>query len=226
MRPYVKICGITDAQDATAATDLGADFLGLNFYEPSPRYVDPHKARRIAEAVRERCSDPPELIGVFVNPSRAHVADIVETVDLDRVQFHGEESRADVELWAERALQVVRVKERLDAGSLTGWQHVWGVLVDVAHPDLWGGSGESWDFASLRGVRGLPARVFIAGGLGPGNVRRIVRTARPWGIDLCSGVEARPGKKDHELMARLFEELAPREEIEDGESHSQSISAA
>lgn len=225
MRPHVKICGITDVEDALAAAGLGADFLGLNFYAPSPRYVEPGTAREIARAVRDRCPRPPRLVGVFVNHPRALVEDLIDAVGLDLVQFHGDEPRAEVEALGDRAIRVVRVENRADARALAGWTSVWGLLVDVAHPDLWGGTGECWDFASLRRVRGLPARVFIAGGLRPGNARRAVAQARPWGIDLCSGVESRPGKKDHELMARLFEEIASREETTDGESLDESCVA-
>lgn len=225
MRPHVKICGITDVEDALAAAALGADFLGLNFFPPSPRHVEPAQARGIAAAVRERLPQPPKLVGVFVNSPRSAVEDLVGTVGLDLVQFHGDEPRADVEALADRAIQVVRVAGRADAEALAGWEKVWGLLIDVDHPDLWGGSGTSWDFASLRRVEGLPERLFIAGGLGPRNVRRAIAAARPWGIDLCSGVEVRPGKKDHQLLARLFEEIALCEENEDGESRNQSVFA-
>ncbi len=102
---------------------------------------------------------------------------------------------------------------------LEGYEDVWGVLVDARHPRLYGGSGESWRFESLRELEvQLPRRTFIAGGLGPGNVRAAIAAARPYGIDLCSGVEAEPGKKDPELLKRLFEEIDKLREIRDGET--------
>lgn len=225
MRPHVKICGITDVEDALVAAALGAEFIGLNFFPPSPRYLEPSRARSLAAAVRERLPRPPRMVGVFVNSPRSAVEDVIGHVGLDLVQFHGDEPRADVEALADRAIRVLRVAGRADAEALAGWEKVWGLLLDVEHPDLWGGSGEPWDFASLRRVAGLPERVFIAGGLGPHNVRRAIAAARPWGIDLCSGVEARPGRKDHQRLARLFEEIALSEEKEDGESRDESLFA-
>lgn len=208
MRPKVKICGVTTAQDALLAVRLGADFLGLNFYPPSPRCVDIEAAREIATAVRESGREV-LLVGVFVNHSTTEIAAIEEAVGLDLVQFHGEESQAEIASFRDRAIKVFRVEERLDPALLAGFEEVWGVLVDTRHPGLYGGSGESWDFASLRGAEDatIPRRVFIAGGLGPENVGRAIALARPWGIDLCSAVESVPGRKDPRLLTRLFEEI-------------------
>ncbi len=206
-RPKVKICGVTSAVEGELAARLGADFVGLNFHPPSPRYVEPRRAAEIAAAVRgARRARQAVVVGVFVNRPAAEVEAISEEVGCDLLQFHGDETRGDIAPFAARAIRVLRVRERPDAAQLDGWEHVWGVLVDTLHPRLYGGSGSSWDFASLRELRGR-RRVFIAGGLGPENVGAAVAAARPWGIDLCSGVEQRPGKKDPELLRRLFEEL-------------------
>lgn len=212
MRPKVKICGLTRTGDAVLAATLGADYLGLNFWPGSQRCVDVRRAREIAAAVADSSPLPPRLVGIFVNQTRAEVEDVAAAAGLDLVQFHGGETAADVAPFADRAIKAVRVAERADAETLAGWDHVWGLLVDTARPGAWGGTGESWDFASLAADR--HPRLFIAGGLRPQTVRAAVGAARPWGIDLCSGVEAVPGKKDPELLRRLFEE------IEDGESLS------
>jgi len=210
MRPKVKICGLTRAGDAILAAELGADYLGLNFYPGSRRCVGARRAREIAAAVAGAVPRPPRLVGIFVNQDRTLVEDMIAAVGLDLVQFHGDESAAAVAPFADRAIKVVRVAERAEARAFAGWDHVWGMLVDTARPGAWGGSGESWDFSSLAADR--HPRTFIAGGLRPQTASAAIDAARPWGIDLCSGVEASPGKKDPELLRRLFEE------IEDGES--------
>ena len=208
MRPKVKICGVTTPEDALLAVELGADYLGLNFYPPSPRGLDVEAARRIAAAVRESGREVP-LVGVFVNRPPAEIAAIDTAVGLDLLQFHGDESSADIAPFAARAVKVLRVERHLDPALLAGFEGLWGLLVDTRHPGLYGGSGESWDFASLRraGDARIPPRVFIAGGLAPHNVRQAVTAARPWGIDLCSGVESTPGRKDPKLLRTLFEEI-------------------
>ncbi len=186
------------------AADLGADLVGLNFYPPSPRYLEPRRAAEVAAAVRGRV----KLVGVFVKTPAPELEAIAEIVGLDLLQFHGDESPAEVAPFAARALKALRVRGRLDAAALAGYEEVWGVLVDSRHPRLYGGTGESWRFESLRELRpSLPRRTFIAGGLEPRNVRAAIAAAEPYGIDLCSGVEAEPGRKDPELLERLFEEI-------------------
>ena len=209
-RPKVKICGVTTPEDALLAVELGADLLGLNFYPPSPRFVDLARAREIATAVRTaRAGADIPLVGVFVNAGSETVRRTEGEVGLDLLQFHGDETAGDLAPFAERALKVFRVRDRLDPKILEDHGDVWGVLVDSRHPSLFGGSGESWDFASLRSVPGatIGPRVFIAGGIDPSNVTAAIHAARPYGVDLCSGVESRPGHKDPRLMQRLFEEI-------------------
>lgn len=208
MRPKIKICGVTSPEEATLAADLGADFVGLNFYPPSPRYLEPKRAAEIAEAVRGRV----KLVGVFVKTPARELDDIATLVGLDLLQFHGDETPAEIATFADRALKAFRVRDRLDAAVLAPYENVWGILVDSRHPRLYGGTGESWRFESLRepGLQ-LPERTFIAGGLGPDNIRAAITAAMPYGIDLCSGVEAEPGRKDPELLKRLFEEISDGE---------------
>ncbi len=224
-RPKIKICGVTSAEEAVLAVDLGADLIGLNFYPPSPRYLEPRRASEIAAAVRAqtqqrrargeqtrpgRAGGAPEvkLAGVFVDAPRRQVEEIAGQVGLDLLQFHGDETPAEVAPFAKRALKAFRVRDRLDPQVLAGFGGVWGILIDSRHPRLYGGTGESWRFESLPELeQALPRRTFIAGGLNPGNVRTAIAAARPFGIDLCSGVEAEPGKKDPELLRQLFEEI-------------------
>lgn len=203
-RPKVKICGVTSREEARLAVDLGADFVGLNFYPPSPRFLATERAAEIAAAVEGRA----ELVGVFVNRPPVEVEQIAAAVGLDLLQFHGEETAAEIRPFARRALKAFRVRDRIDAATLAGFEAAWGWLIDARHPQLYGGTGESWQFESLRDLAGVRGRrIFIAGGLGPASVKQAIRAARPYGIDLCSGVESEPGRKDPELLARLFEEI-------------------
>jgi len=197
----VKICGVTRAGDARRAVDLGADFLGLNFYPRSPRFIAADAARAIADEVRGQV----RLVGVFVNESPQRVEEIAEQVGLDLLQFHGDEGAADLAPFGERAIKVVRCGGRPDAAELESFAAVWGFLLERRHPRLYGGAGEEWDF---RQAADPPTSkpVLLAGGLGPENLRRALREARPWGVDVCSRVESAPGVKDPRLLERLFQE--------------------
>ncbi|MCG8461229.1 MAG: phosphoribosylanthranilate isomerase [Holophagales bacterium] len=219
-RPKVKICGVKTVAEARLALELGADLLGLNFHPPSPRYIDPGAAGSLVaevEALKVGKTPRPAArwVGVFVDRPVAEVMALGERVGLDLLQFHGGESPGELEAVAPRAIKAFRVAQALDAGMLEHWLGLglWGLLVDSRHPTLAGGSGRSWDVASLRRLPGSlrarleACRLMVAGGIRPDNVRAVLDAAQPWGIDLCSGVESRPGTKDPALMRRLFEEI-------------------
>lgn len=198
----VKICGITRPEDAIAAVDLGADYLGLNFFAGSPRVVSLETAAEIADAIGRRAS----LVGVFVNRPPDEVERIAARVPLDLLQFHGDESPDTVERFAERAIRALRVDGPIDERAIAPYPSAWGFLVDVRHPDLYGGTGISWPYDWIDTLpRDRP--VLIAGGIGPGTARAAVRAASAWGIDVCSAVESAPGIKDHDLLRRLFAEV-------------------
>ena len=233
VRPVVhtKICGATTVDDAIAAIDLGAELVGLNFYPPSPRYLSPETAGELVRAVRGKRPEADVLwVGVFVDESSEHVARVAEVARLDLVQLHGDEDPADWESLGELATKIVKVfrvrpgdaseaDEDVDhdvdvagwvARKMEPWRALgaWGFLVDTLHPDLYGGTGESWDFAALKDLAEQGGvRVLLAGGLTPDNVGSALAACRPWGLDLCSGVESEPGRKDVHLMRRLFEEI-------------------
>jgi phosphoribosylanthranilate isomerase len=201
----IKICGITSPADALAAVELGADYLGLNFYRASPRYVEPGQALAIAEAVRGRSRTVP-LVGVFVNASRTEVESIDGSLGLDLLQFHGDEEPGFVAPFAGRAIKAFRGLPGPD--ELAAWDAVWGILADAPHDTLYGGTGEAWDYGRVGSIATRPGRrLFLAGGLGPDNARRAVASVRPYAIDVCSRVESRPGSKDLELLRRLFQEV-------------------
>ena len=201
-RPKVKICGVRTPEEAELAVALGADFLGLNFHPPSPRCLAPAAARRVADAVRGRAT----LVGVFVHQDAAEIAAVDAAVGLDLIQLHGEHDAGVERRFAGRAIRVVRVDGAPEADAVAGAADLWGFLFDTRHPSLWGGTGEGWDSGAV-GRLALDRPCFIAGGLGPDNVRAAVDAARPWGIDACSGVEASPGRKDPDRLRRFFEEI-------------------
>ncbi len=213
--PAVKVCGVTTAEDALMACDLGAELIGLNFYPPSPRAVRVEQGMQIREAIGDRAS----LVGVFVNRPLDEVAEIEERVALDLVQFHGDEPWQAIEPWAKRAIKVLRAGAGWEPRLLHDWRDFWAVLFDtpreaIARPQepgvaqaLWGGTGVSWSFDRVAEVT-REQRVLVAGGISPENVASVVTALDGvWGIDVCSGVESSPGVKDRAKLERLFEEI-------------------
>lgn len=177
----VKVCGITNAEDAAAAEQAGADALGFNFYPRSPRYITPSDAARIRTSALR--------VGVFVDESPAVVRAIAEEAALDVVQLHGSERAADylpLRIW--KAFRVT-------LGDAEGAE---AVLLDGPAP----GTGEAFDWS---GIPSTAPRLILAGGLGPDNVAEAIREVRPWGVDACSRIEREPGRKDHDKMRRFVQ---------------------
>jgi phosphoribosylanthranilate isomerase len=201
-RTRIKVCGVVDPANARLAAEMGADFIGLNFYVRSPRYVDPDRAREIAAVVRETGA---QVVGVFVNLPPTEVEEIDGRVGLDLLQFSGDESPEAVAPFADRAVKAFRTGGDPGAERLAAWEDMWGWLFDAPHGTLYGGTGADWAYDAISGITGR--RVFLAGGLGPDNVRRAVEASRPFAVDICSRVESAPGIKDPELLRRLFEEV-------------------
>lgn len=201
-RVRVKICGVTRPADARLAVELGADFIGVNFFPRSPRFVAPERAREIGDAIAERAS----LVGVFVNEAADRIREIESLVGLDLVQFHGDERVDEVAPFADRAIRALRLEGPPDADLLAPWRGVWGFLVEARHPSLYGGSGEPWAYEMIGSLpREQP--LFVAGGVGPANVGQVLAATASWGVDVCSGVEAAPGVKDEALLRRFFDEV-------------------
>jgi len=209
---WVKICGMTNLEDAQAAVDAGADALGFVF-AVSPRHVAPAVAREITRAL----PDGIEKVGVFVNESAVRIREVAEEAGLTGVQLHGDEI-LDVaaKLAAEpgspgklRVIPVYPIRHLLKEDVLVNF---WTdrVLFDTAVEGKQGGTGQTWDWklgkAAIELLQGH-VRVIVAGGLTPVNVADAVRTLHPWGVDVSSGVEREPGKKDHEKV-RAFVKAA------------------
>lgn len=203
MSVRVKICGVTRVEDARLAVELGAEYLGVNFYPPSPRCVDAATARRIREAVGERA----RLVGVFVDRPADEIAELADRCDLDLVQLHGDETPEDAAHLAPRAIKALRLTGAPTAAELAPWRACWGLLFDTPHERLYGGSGEGWPYERAASAIG-EGRIFVAGGIRPDNVERVVESIPGlFAVDVCSGVESRPGVKDRALMEGLFARL-------------------
>jgi len=192
-RVKVKICGITNWADAKAAVEGGADFLGFNFYPGSPRYIAPTKARRIVMRLPTRVS----AVGVFVNEREEKLLSIAQHVGLDYLQLHGDESPATVSR-LKRSLPVIkaiRVKKPFSAGVLTRFTDAAAFLLDGYDSRRRGGTGKTFEWEIARRAENY-GPIFLAGGLNANNVREAIGTAMPYAVDVCSGVEKKPGKKD------------------------------
>jgi phosphoribosylanthranilate isomerase len=203
----VKFCGITNLDDAAEAVQLGAWAVGLIHYDRSPRSVDPGVAAEIGAAFRRKC----EIVGVFVNPTLEEVDKAVEDASLTMVQLNGAEGVQFCSEVARRTgVKVVKAIHVASAADIHGAEayrtdfH----LFDRRGKGLWGGTGESFDWELLRGHRSDIPEI-LAGGLRPDNVAAAVAVTQPFGVDVASGVEASPGKKDHAAMAAFFEAAQP-----------------
>jgi phosphoribosylanthranilate isomerase len=186
----VKICGVCRVDDARAAADAGADWLGLNFHPPSPRFVDVARAAAIADAVPGL-----PLVGVFVDRPRAEVEALAARLGLAALQFHGDESPEYCTGWDRPVLKALRARPGEDLPALAARYRTDYLLLDAWVAGVPGGTGVAIDPAA---ARGLPAdRLFVAGGLVPERVADVVRALRPFAVDVASGVEREPGIKDH-----------------------------
>lgn len=207
----VKICGITHIDDARAAMEAGADLLGFNFYLRSPRYIVPEKAREIVTHLRRSDGPGPLLVGVFVNSPLEEVRSILEIAQIDLAQLHGDEPVSVVEQLNGRGFKALRPTSETEAEIDAEWFAPYGpnapvLLVDAYRKEQYGGTGHTADWTiATKLAQQYP--ILLAGGLTPDNVAEAVRQVRPWGVDVASGVECAPGKKDAAKM-RAFVERA------------------
>lgn len=200
-RVKVKICGITNWPDARRAIAEGADFLGFNFYPESPRYVAPAKAKQIVRRLPSKIS----AVGVFVNEDEEKMLEIARTVGIDALQLHGDETPAAVAR-LRRSLPVIkaiRVRKSSATGQLQRYKTATALLLDGFDSARRGGAGKTFDWNVARQAKRY-GRIFLAGGLTPENVGEAIRAARPYAVDVCSGVEAHPGKKDPKRVKDLM----------------------
>lgn len=194
MRTRIKICGITNLDDALSAVESGADALGFVFVAESRRYVDPDIAREIIQHL------PPmvTVVGVFVNEKIETVREIGRHCSLDLLQFHGMESPEYCEWYPQRVIKAFRVKDQSSIKEIRKYK-VHGYLLDSYSEKGFGGTGSPFDWSLARKVSPL-LPVLLAGGLDPENVGQAIEQVRPYGVDVSSGVESSAGNKDPEKI--------------------------
>lgn len=196
----VKICGITNFEDALAAVECGADALGFIFHAPSPRFVTPQHAKEIIDRLPARICK----VGVFVNFSHALIKDIVSFCKLDLIQLHGDESQEFCRNFPPAMLiKAVAPKKAEELKDINNYA-VRAILIDARERGLYGGTGNvcNWDVAAaIAGERAL----ILSGGLGPDNMEEAIKRVAPAAVDINSGIELEPGKKDHGKMRKAVE---------------------
>lgn len=200
-RTRIKICGITREDDLATAVAAGADALGFVFYAPSPRHLTPQRAAQLISRVPAFVTKT----GLFVNESAAVVAEVMDRVPLDLLQFHGDEDAAYCAQFGRPWIKAARVKPGLDlleyASAFAAAPGVAGLLLD-AHVDGYGGGGKTFDWSLI--PPSLPLPVILSGGLHPGNIAEAVRVVRPWAVDVSSGVESARGIKDAQKITEFI----------------------
>ena len=199
----IKICGITNFDDALAAVTAGADALGFNFYKPSPRYITPQDARGIIA----RLPMSVLTVGVFVNEdSPASVLNIANEAGVTALQLHGDESPAYCrELAKDRyVIKTLAVANDFDLKSVAAYD-VEAIMLDTKHLTLRGGTGCVFDWSIATEVSKVVSKLFLAGGLSPDNIEEAVEMVRPYAVDACSALEDEPGRKNHDRMRDFME---------------------
>ena len=200
----IKICGITNYEDAALAVDLGVDALGFIFVASSPRKIEPDNASEIIKKL------PPfvKAVGVFVNEKTDKIMDIVKYCGLDNIQLHGDESPETCEVLMPRSIKVLRIKDDSTPEQYVTYRgKIRAFLLDTYSKKAAGGTGKTfnWDIAVKMKDLGVP--IILAGGLNPSNIQEAIQKVNPYGLDIASGIEEKPGKKDHSLMKELFEKI-------------------
>jgi len=194
----IKICGITNIEDALAAVEAGADALGFVFYNKSPRNISPDQAALLIRRL------PPfvQAVGLFVNEELAAVNGIADRCGLDIVQLHGDESPAYCSGVRRRLIKAFRVKDETCLDLINGYD-VAACLLDAWSPTAYGGTGKTFNWEIAAAAAAASKRIILAGGLTPENVAAAVRAVRPYAVDVSSGVESAPGIKDREKIRSL-----------------------
>lgn len=196
----IKICGITNLDDAAFSIFCGADFLGFIFTKKSRRYIAPLDAKKIIARLPRRIAK----VGVFVNEKEARVKKIADTCGLDLLQFHGDESPGYCASFkGYRVIKSFRVKDKIDLDRIRAYKAAY-LLFDTFDKDVFGGTGNVFDWNMLKSLKGTKKRFFVSGGLTPKNVATLIDRIHPFAVDVASGVETAPGKKDFKLVEKFI----------------------
>ena len=201
---WCKICGITTLEDALAAANAGVDAIGFNFFSASPRYVEPSCAADLCASVNN-VHPGVQRIGLFVDASAETVFQVLDRVELDLLQFHGDESPEYCGQFQRPYIKVLGVNATIDlAGLASSYHDAWGIILDTHDPQLKGGTGRVFDWNLW--PRNIDTRLILAGGLDPDNVAKAIEQTRPFGVDVAGGVESgQKGVKDHGKMTIFIE---------------------
>ena len=199
----VKVCGITNSEDAFCAVRLGATALGFVFYEKSPRFVTPAEAGEIIRRL------PPFItkVGVFVNAEADYLREAKDVAGFDVYQFHGDEPPGFCAAFGEDYIKAVRVKDS-DSLNAVKLYDTDAFLFDAYSPDAYGGTGENFSWDVLSGRKLWDKFVILSGGLNSDNVRNAIRAVNPYAVDVSSGVESSPGIKDHTKLKQFMEAVS------------------
>ncbi len=210
-RTRIKICGITRPEDARVAVQSGADALGLVFYPKSPRAVSVTQAAEIAAAVPAFVT----LVALFVDEAAESVSRVLESVPVDLLQFHGDESEAFCRQFSRPWIKALRVRPETDlVASCQDFGSARGILLDAWQEGVPGGTGKTFDWSLISS--GLPLPLLLAGGLNAENVGRAIDTARPFAVDVSGGVEAEPGIKDPDKIRQFIAAVQAADHVLDG----------
>ncbi len=195
----IKICGITNLQDALLASELGADALGFIFYPGSKRFIEPDRASEIISSL------PPLIttVGVFVNQSREDIETVRDKTGIDLVQLHGDETPEFCTGLPFKTVKALRIKERSDMARVELYP-LQAILFDKYSEDAYGGTGESFTWAWLQDLKANKS-IILSGGLTPDNVGEAIKTVGPYAVDVSTGVEDSPGKKSAHKMRKFIE---------------------
>lgn len=192
----VKICGITNLGDAITSVGAGCDALGFVFYKKSPRYIAPQKARKIIRLLPSRILK----IGVFVNATGRAIKHIFKTCNLDMLQFHGDESLAFCKKFKKyKIIKAFRIKDKNSLKDIKRYP-VWAFLFDSYQKNLFGGTGRTFDWRTIKKLKFPKKNIFISGGLNVRNIKKAIQLIKPDWVDVSSSVEVRPGKKDYKKV--------------------------
>lgn len=221
MKTFIKICGLTNIEDARVAVEAGADLLGFIIYPKSPRYVSPPQIAEIITTIRHEQGKGADkklvqTVGVFVNENEEDIQQILDDTGLDLVQLHGDEPPSMLQsmrsLYPHRAYKALRPEDEIEANEQAKQYANSGVtsshasvdrpiwLLDAYEAGIYGGTGKRADWQSAAKLARVYPGLLLAGGLRAENVAKAIQHVQPWGVDVASGVESEPGQKDHQAI--------------------------
>jgi phosphoribosylanthranilate isomerase len=200
-RTQIKICGVTNANDAHACVELGADMIGFNFYPASPRYVEPMVVRRIVDPLPARTRG----VGIFVDADPAEIHKLAKIAGVRCVQLHGHTTPESCSELAQefRVIRAFSTDPRFEPTHLAAFPFC-DALIDAYHPELRGGTGQRCDWFAARAAMHYTRFLILSGGLDTQNVDQAIAEVTPHAVDVCSGVESAPGVKDHRTLKKFI----------------------